>query len=490
VDPTGEAAIRIRGLPRRPARAQGPWSWIAALTLLACTIALCSNRVHNGDVYVQLASGRFVTEHGLVWHDPFPTIAANQPWHNQQWLAEILFYNVTRLVGLTGLTIVYALLLGAPLFCLLSYCRRKGRWMLLAGATLYVPVLYAILHPRAAGFTLLAFSLLGILAIKGSEARSPTQPGRRLRRSLVAIPALFVVWANLHGGFIAGLLLIALVAAGLAIDRLRGLPGSPRWRDIGALAMAGVLGFAATFVTPLGPGIWSYALSFRNPSLRLATSEWASALDSTLPTVYLVIAAGFAAWLWHRAPRPRSAMPLLVTCGFLLASTYSLRNLILVAPAILFQIARSAPDRDEPASRGALLIAGSATVAAALTWSLLLGPAHRPPVSSQIVAYAIAHPPPSGRIATIAGTGSYLLWRSPNTPVLIDGWLEHFSATQLRGAYGVVDGNPAAIPYIERWHIGAIITRHLRALRTLEAQGFVPLYTNSHGAYLVRRTAH
>ena len=250
-----------------------------------------------------------------------------------------------------------------------------------------------------------------------------------------------------------------------------------------------MLGFAATFATPLGAGIWSYALSFRNPALKLATTEWASAFDSTLATIYLVIAAGFAAWLWHRAPRPRSAMPLLVTCGFLLASAYSLRNLILVAPVLCFQIARSAPDRDEPAPRGLLLLAGSATVAAALTWILLLGPAHRPPVSSQVVAYAIAHPPASGRIATIAGTGSYLLWRSPKTPVLIDGWLEHFSATQLRGTYGVVDGNPAAIPYIDRWHIGAIITRHLRALRTLEAQGFVPLYINSHGAYLVRRRA-
>jgi hypothetical protein len=112
----------------------------------------------NGDLYLQLLSGRFIAGHGLVGTDPFPTIAHGQPWLNQQWLAELAFYGLARLVGITGLTIAYALLLAAPLALLLWLCRRKGTVMMFAVAALYGPGLWVVIHPRAAGFTLLAFS--------------------------------------------------------------------------------------------------------------------------------------------------------------------------------------------------------------------------------------------------------------------------------------------------------------------------------------------
>ena len=42
----------------------------------------------------------------------------------------------------------------------------------------------------------------------------------------LAILVLFALWANLHGGFIAGLLLLGLATVGLAIDHWRGIPGA------------------------------------------------------------------------------------------------------------------------------------------------------------------------------------------------------------------------------------------------------------------------
>ena len=70
-----------------------------------------------------------------------------------------------RSVGITGLTVLYALLLGAPLALLLWMCRRKGTMMLIALAALYGPGAWMVLHPRAAGFTVLAFSALVALIV-------------------------------------------------------------------------------------------------------------------------------------------------------------------------------------------------------------------------------------------------------------------------------------------------------------------------------------
>jgi hypothetical protein len=204
-------------------------------------------------------------------------------------------------------------------------------------------------------------------------------------------------------------------------------------------------------------------------------------------TFYVVVAGGFAVWLWQRGAAPRPITPVAVTAGFVIMTMISLRNIIFIPPAIFFQLAHSGFDRPPARSFTPAVLAATAAVAAALVWGLVLGPAQEPAyVRTQLVEYAIAHPPPHGRIASTAGMGSYLLWRSPTTPVAIDGWLEHFTPTQLRGTYELVDGHRNGMQYAIRWDVGAVITRHLRALRPLKAHGFVLKAWTPHGAYLVR----
>ena len=79
-----------------------------ALTVLVAGVALCVDRNRSGDLYLQLFTGRFISEHGFVTHDPFPTIGQGRPWLNQQWLSELGFYAAARSIGITGLTVLYA----------------------------------------------------------------------------------------------------------------------------------------------------------------------------------------------------------------------------------------------------------------------------------------------------------------------------------------------------------------------------------------------
>ncbi len=70
---------------------------IGALTLLTAALALCFDGTRDGDLYLQLASGPFVAAHGVVNVDPFKTIAHGSPWLNQQWLCELLVYQLVAL---------------------------------------------------------------------------------------------------------------------------------------------------------------------------------------------------------------------------------------------------------------------------------------------------------------------------------------------------------------------------------------------------------
>src|SRR5215207_4131528 len=261
------------------------WALIGALFALVVALALCLDRFHNGDFYLSLVSGRFVAQHGFVEHYPFATIAKGGTWLNQQWLSELAFFRVAQVLGPSGLAILYAFLITAPLALLLWLCRRKGWSMLVAVAAFYFPGLLAVVHPRAAGFTVVIFSLLVALLAIVWRGRSISGPGRRPRWWVgLAIVALFALWANLHGGFVAGLLLLGLVTVGFASDHWRGIPGTLPLSRIAALGLNCVLAaLTVTVATPLGAAIWSYLLSFQNQAISLASTEWRCAASRREP---------------------------------------------------------------------------------------------------------------------------------------------------------------------------------------------------------------
>lgn len=460
---------------------------IGALTLFVAGLALCVDRTRNGDLYLQLFSGRFITEHGFVSHDPFPTIGQGRPWLNQQWLSELSFYAAARWVGITGVTILYAALLAAPLAIVLYCIRRKGAAMLIATTALYVPGLLAIVHPRAAGFTLLAFCVLVAILLAAYLPRAGIAGGRT-RWALIGVPLLFGVWANLHAGFIAGLLLIGLTTVGLTADRWRGIPDAIARHRVALLALTGLLAAVmVTVATPLEGAIWSYVASFRNPAISLATTEWEPVTQSTAAMAYLAGVSCFALWLWWRSPAPRRLMPTLVVAGFVLFAAVSMRNLIFVAPALAFQIACSVPDRTVPQRRLPIAAAAMAAAASIVAYLAFLGPARSDGPGYAVARYAVKHPPSHGRIAAYAGASSYVLWRSPGTPVVIDGWLEHFKPRELRGNYGILRGwhaNPTRV--VDRLHVGAVIAHLPGAIHSLRTHGFAVKYRRGGSVYLVR----
>jgi hypothetical protein len=476
----------------RNRRIERPGLLIGALTLLAAVLMLCLDGTRDGDLYLQLASGRFISAHGLAMVDPFRTIAHGEPWLNQQWLTELAAYEVVGLVGVTGLTVLYAGLLAAPLALLLWLCRNKGVAMMIALAILYCPGLWVIVHPRAAGFSVLGFSLLVVILTLTWLRRVAGPPAlSRLRWAMPVTLAVFALWANLHGGFVAGLLLIAIATGGLVLEGWLGLTNAVDARRIVLLGLTGALAAATVMVaTPLGGALLEYLASFGNPAISMASAEWRPTFQTPLALAYLGVAAAFAAWLWARARGSRSPATALITLAFLAMALVSLRNIVFVGPVLGLSIASLAPDRPFRVPRALIGLTAVAASGAALFWVVLVGPARNEPIlGSSLIGYAVHHPPPRGHIASYAGVGSYMLWRSARTPVVLDGWLEHFSPAQLRDTYAVVDGRRAnPMRYVRRLGIGAVIADRRRAIEILVAHGFAVKFESPAGAYLVRET--
>jgi hypothetical protein len=242
------------------------------------------------DVWGHLRFGQeIVSRRALPEHEPFPESFADKeaPYIHYQWLAQAGAYLVYEagaalsppdddhrlgggallLVGAHGFVVVLRFLL-----LYLAFRRLGGSSpVAVLGVTLVcvlsLPVHLPITRPQVLGELAFAAVLL------------PLSRPVLSRRALVLVPLVFLLWANCHGSFAMGFVLLGAVAAGRAAEvawgagrgTLRALLADTQFRRLAAVAALSVL---ATTVNPHGPLLLyeSYALS-KNPNIP-TMEEW------------------------------------------------------------------------------------------------------------------------------------------------------------------------------------------------------------------------
>ena len=456
------------GLPVRYARRGAVGAAIVATT---ATVALYANRHYSGDVYWLLAAGRELARDGLTETDPFHTLSHGRTWHNQQWLTELVLYGLERAGGMTLVSLVYSLVLGLSLVPLVLGTRKRRIWEVLAAWGFVLPLLVAVVDPRAAGFSLLCFSLLVVLV-----------DGGRKRWRVWLIPALIVVWANLHAAFVVGLLFFALVAAGGELDARLGRRADRFSGRFLLLALA----LPAALATPLATGIFDYfgALA-NNPLLPELTFEWDPTFEHPLLVLFVAAFAAFAAHLLRLHPPPRPLEPALVAAGFVVLALTATRQLVWLGPVAFYLVRRVGPPGEIAVSRRWTAPVLVASVALLAVWAFAVGapPSERKLVTS--LADHVAENPVDGRVAVPTGTGSYLLWRAPWQPITVDGRYENYSASELDAARDLLRGEQLELA--RRWNVKAVITRNPRGAAALARAGFRVVRRDETGVLLVRR---
>jgi hypothetical protein len=234
------------------------WVIGAAIASLVLTV----QPFRDSDVWWHLAMGHYILAHGIPAVEPFSFLHAANPWVGQQWLYEV---GLARVVDLGGPGLA-SLSMGivassALLIAMLSIPvdrRPAGPWM--AAALL----LSALVAAQLLGVRGQVFSLFGVAVVLNVVMRWRAGSSR----ALLLLPPLFLLWANLHAGFIVG-----FAVAVLALVAARAVPRRSRLLLAGALLGAGLL----TMVNPAGPGLWSYvAATFSNPTLTSVVTEWQS----------------------------------------------------------------------------------------------------------------------------------------------------------------------------------------------------------------------
>jgi hypothetical protein len=231
---------------------------IRVTTLMGVMIWVGSSTVADPDLWGHVRFGRDIVATGTIPSHDLYSFTSDRPWVNHEWLAEVGMYGAYALGGGAGLVALKMSIVAVVLACALMILRRR-QWRPVDHDFLIVVLVLGIL-PRATTvrpqlFSLALFAILLLLL---------TMADRGKPRLLIAVPFVFAAWANLHGGFIAGLFVLAVwVAARIWQEPQKAFP----------LIAIGLLSTAATLLTPYGGDLWRFLWSTVRTS-RSHIADW------------------------------------------------------------------------------------------------------------------------------------------------------------------------------------------------------------------------
>jgi hypothetical protein len=215
--------------------------------LLAHALYAALEPVTGGDTWWSMVAGRWIVEHGSVpTVDTLSYTFAGKPWFNQEWLAQVIFYELYLLGGAYLALLKIVLVVAVFLLAAWIAARRSGSPVLAVATTCAAAFLCRpMLDIRAQLFTFL-FSLVVLAAIHAYRRGAPPAV-------LALLPVSVALWVNLHYGFIFGVGMCLLYAGGETLKSLSGLPDAPLPRArLAPLWVAAGLALLASLANPQG----------------------------------------------------------------------------------------------------------------------------------------------------------------------------------------------------------------------------------------------
>jgi hypothetical protein len=187
----------------------------------------------DGDTGYHIRAGQYIIRTlSIPKLDIFSFRTPTLPWTAHEWLSEVIMAAVHDLSGLTGIVAFFALLLAGSTALLFRILRSYGTDLLLATAITMLAFTASQIHWLARPHV---FSLL--LMITWHYLLESWQRGGPNR--LYLLPALMLLWVNLHGGFVGGFILLGAYLVG-NLASLLALPTAARaacWKKLRVLGL-------------------------------------------------------------------------------------------------------------------------------------------------------------------------------------------------------------------------------------------------------------
>ncbi|MFZ0995187.1 MAG: hypothetical protein WAO09_04305 [Candidatus Dormiibacterota bacterium] len=243
-----------------------------ALSGLLAALTTAHPQVLDPDFWWHLRNGlTLLATNALIHVNPYAFMAVGHHWVMQEWVSELWMGAVSSVSGRMGIVIVYEFITLALLVLIWLRARELGPahgLTLGVGIVVAAVVAYPIFGPRSQMDSYMLTALVLLIA------------ERQLRRGghiAWVLPPVFLVWSNLHAGFILGLILLLAILAAEGTCILADRRSDTDRRQIGQLALATGCSVAACLINPNGVAIVAYPFETQfNTAQQALIEEWQS----------------------------------------------------------------------------------------------------------------------------------------------------------------------------------------------------------------------
>jgi hypothetical protein len=166
----------------------------------------------DADTGYHIRAGDYIMQtHSIPRHDIFSYITPPIPWTAHEWLSEVIMSLLHRLSGLTGVVVFFAFVIALVYYLVFRVLRSQdGNIFIAVAITILVfgssqihwlarPHIFSLL------FMVVWYHILDMYQYRGVNR-------------LFLLPPMMFLWVNLHGGFIAGFILLGCYFAGNFVE--------------------------------------------------------------------------------------------------------------------------------------------------------------------------------------------------------------------------------------------------------------------------------
>lgn len=463
-------------------------------TLLVKAIYPASSGIADTDFYWHIAYGRWIIEHGMLPPgDVFSWSMPGAPYRLTQWLGELLMGAAHEIWGLNGTKTLSVALAAMTIGFAWLAARFHVHTSIALGIALVCNLVQIVTPMRP---QLFSFALLALLAYL-LTAWSVT----RLHRYLLALPVMMILWVNLHGGYVVGLIFIGLFCAGQLAEAWKADEQRARQQeDLATLCVIAILSGLATLLNPYGLGAWESVLMISGLHSAAVISEWMPVnLTTELGWFYLLNLVPYVALLAFGA-RPTLTQGMLGGV-FLVFGVLANRQVAMCAAVMApltaallartpqyARLAETAANPSRPLAHGAIL----AALISVMPWIAAKGDARwQETINGQYPVNAVAFLKEKGltqRVMSDTLEASYLIYEK--VPVFIDGRMDLYRDKFFFEWYLASRAAPGWRNVVNRHEPKVMLLRNDMALRQvmLETGNWKAIYVDDRYAVLVPNT--
>ena len=391
--------------------------------LLAVMFCFFTTPIEDGDLFWHLKTGEWIWQNrALPLQDLFSyTVSDINPFRpesgrirfilQQYWLAQVCLYLVWKALGYTGIVLLRAVTYTTILAIILLWMRRKGGGaapLLFAFLTGTVLLTFPSERPQLFTFLFMPVCLYLLERVRSDDRISPAG---------MLLPLLMLVWANMHGGYILGVVLVSFYLLFEFLSFSGKKWQKPRWQKVAVLLVA----MAAAGANPCGYDAFREVIGTLS-AYSSAVQENASPLTAAIQYhfyypgywLFLAMAAGVSVWRFRKIP-PVHLLIILFLAALSLTSSRYMPFLLMASPLLAGHVR-------EPGTRHKWVI-----VAVIISiWAVAVkpkrlfnfGPIHFFP--DKAVQF-LKENRPAPQLFNFYHWGGYVIWSLPEYKVFVDG---------------------------------------------------------------------